>query len=249
MKKLLLLSVAVVAMSAGAATAADMPVKAPWRPTCPAAWFEGAYIGINGGAAMWTANRTDQDGVIIDTTTVGQKTVGGVVGGQIGYNWTRCNTLFGIEVDGDWSGAKVTTRFLPNAVPVVNVNVTSRFDGLVTGRARAGFVLDNLLFYVTGGVAGARFHTTWTNFAPFPPPPVLLQADIGEWTWGWVAGFGTEWAWNDRVSLRAETLYIDFVDREHVVPALPANFTHGDSLWLSRVGINVKFGGPVVAAY
>jgi hypothetical protein len=64
-----------------------------------------------------------------------------------------------------------------------------------------------------------------------------------------VAGFGTEWAWSDRVSLRAETLYIDFVDREHNVPALLANFTHGDSMWLTRVGVNVKFGGPVIAAY
>jgi outer membrane immunogenic protein len=244
MKKLLLLSVAVAALGAGAAAGADLPVKAPWRPTCPAPWFAGAYAGVNGGAVLWTANRTDQDGVIIDTTTVGQKTVGGIVGGQVGYNWTRCNTLFGIEVDGDWSSAKVTTRFLPNT-PGVDVNVTSRFDGLVTGRARAGVVLDDFLLYVTGGIAGGHFGTTWTNFTP----PVLLQADIGEWAWGWVAGFGTEWAWSDRMTLRAETLYIDFVDREHNVPTLLANFTHVDSMWLTRVGVNVKFGGPLVAAY
>jgi len=236
----LVLATAVVALAAGSAAAADMGVNVPARPNCPAAWFDGGYIGLNGGGVLWIANRTDQDGAIVDTMTVVQKKSGGVAGGQIGYNWTRYNTLFGLEIDGDWASAKATTQFLPNT-PGINVNVTSRFNALTTARTRAGVVLDNLLLYVTGGVAGGQFRTTWTNFAP----PILVQADISEWRWGWVAGFGTEWAWSDRVTVRSEALYVDFTDREHTVPIIPANFTHGDSMWLARVGINVRLGGPI----
>jgi outer membrane immunogenic protein len=243
MKKLVL-AAAIVALAAGSAAAADMAMNVPVRTNCPAAWFDGGYLGVNGGAVQWTANRTDQDGVIVDTTTVVQKKSGGVAGGQIGYNWTRCNTLFGVEIDGDWAGAKASTQFLPNT-PGVNVNVTSRFNALATARTRAGVVLDSLLLYVTGGVAGGQFRTTWTNAVFAPPPGFLVQADISEWRWGWVAGFGTEWAWSDRITVRSEALYVDFTDREHRVLIIPANFTHGDSMWFARVGINVRLGGPI----
>jgi outer membrane immunogenic protein len=238
-------------MAAGSAAAADLAVRMPARAiaNCPAAWFDGAYVGVNGGGVLWNANRTDQDGVIVDTTTTVQKKGSGVVGGQVGYNWTRCNTLVGVEIDGDWSGARVTTQYFPNAIPPVNVNISSRFDGLVTGRVRAGVALDNLLVYVTGGVAGGHFRTTWTNIAP--AVPLFLQADISEWAWGFAAGFGVEWAWTDRLSVRGEALYLDFLDRERTAlfpPLVPptANFTHSDSMWLARVGINLKLGGPVV---
>jgi outer membrane immunogenic protein len=247
MRKISFAAAALMMGVAGQAMAADMAVKVPPRPNCPAAWFAGGYVGVNGGGVFWTANRTDQDGAIVDTTTNVQKAAGGVVGGQIGYNWVRCNTLVGIEIDGDWSSTKVTTQFFPNALPPVNVSVASRFDAIGTARVRAGVVLDNLLLYVTGGVAGARFRTTWTNVA-FPPPPAILF-DTGETAWGWVAGIGTEWAVTDRVSVRAEGLYVDFVDRHNRAAFIPADFTHSDSMWLARVGVNVKLDAPVVANF
>jgi outer membrane immunogenic protein len=261
MKKLLLATAAIAMLSAGApAIAADMAVKAvrPLPPPCAAAKFSGGYIGINGGGVNWQANRTDQDEVLVDTATYVQKKWGGVIGGQIGYNWTTCNTLWGVELDGDWSSAKVTTQLIPNASPLLNLNIHSRFDGLVTARTRTGVVLDNLLIYVTGGVAAGHFRTTYTNqFAGIAGavPGFLFQADFNQWRWGWVAGFGTEWAWTDRVSLRSEVLYVDFPDRERrflfAPPATFANFTESDSMWITRVGINVKLGdyAPVMAKY
>jgi opacity protein-like surface antigen len=76
--------------------------------------------------------------------------------------------------------------------------------------------------------------------------------DFSEWRWGLAAGFGAEWAWSDRVSIRSEVLYVDFVDRERRVlfapPATFANFTDSDSMWISRIGINVRLGDPAVAA-
>jgi len=260
MKKLILAAAAVMVV-AGSASAADLsrPVyKAEPVKRCPADWFRGGYIGVNGGGVNWTANRTDQDEVLVDSATYVQKKWGGVIGGQIGYNWTTCNTLWGIEVDGDWAYAKVDTRLLPNSA-FFNANIQSRFDALVTARTRAGIVIDNLLLYVTGGVAAGHFKTTYTSqflgIPPFVPAGPLGLAENREWRWGMVAGFGAEWAWSDRVSIRSEVLYVDFVDRENrfqftAAPVTFANFTESDSMWISRIALNVKFGDyPVAAKY
>jgi outer membrane immunogenic protein len=257
MKKLLLATTAIVMLSAGApAIAADMAVKAvrPLPPPCAAARFSGGYIGVNAGFVNWTANRTDQDEVLVDTATYVQKKWGGLIGGQIGYNFTTCNTLWGIELDGDWSRTNVSTQLIPNA-PFFNINITSRFDGLVTARTRAGIVMDNLLIYVTGGLAAGHFRTTYLS--AFNIPGVIAvnnQADSSQWRWGFVAGFGTEWAWSDSVSIRSEVLYVDFADREQrflfAAPATFANFTESDSMWITRIGLNWRFGkNPVVARY
>jgi hypothetical protein len=50
---------------------------------------------------------------------------------------------------------------------------------------------------------------------------------------------------------RSEVLYADFTDREHslLVPGFgPANFTHGDSMWLARLGLNLRLG-PTLAGH
>ena len=239
-----------VAISAGGALADGMnrgSIKdAPGH--CAADRFRGSYIGINGGGVNWTANRTDQDEVLVDTATYVQREWAGVIGGQIGYNWVGgCNTLWGIELDGDWSNASASTQLIPNA-PLFNININSQFDGLVTARTRAGLVLDNVLLYVTGGVAAGHFNTTYTSqFLGIPGVVTGFtnQASVDEWRWGMVAGVGAEWAWSDRVSIRSEVLYVDFVDSEKRVlfaaPATFANFTQSDSMWISRLGVNLKF--------
>ena len=261
MKKFFLATAAIVMLSAGVpAFAADMAVKAvrPLAPPCAAARFAGGYVGINGGGVVWTANRTDQDEVLVDSASYVQKKWGGVIGGQIGYNWATCHTVWGIELDGDWSSTKVSTQLIPNT-SFFNANITSRFDGLVTARTRAGLVFDNMLLYVTGGLAAGHFRTTYTSqFLGIPglvAAGPLGLADNNQWRWGLVAGFGAEWAWTDRVSIRSEVLYVDFPDRERrfqfsSVPVTFANFTESDSMWISRIGLNVKLGDPgVVAKY
>ncbi len=64
-----------------------------------------------------------------------------------------------------------------------------------------------------------------------------------------VAGFGAEWAWSDRVSIRSEVLYVDRENRYlFAPPATFANFTESDSMWISRIASNVKFGYDAVVA-
>ena len=92
MKKFVLATIALLALGAEFAQA-DGYISAPAGRTCAATRWQGSYIGINGGAVNWTANRTDQDEVLVDTATYVQKSWGGVVGGQIGYNWPRYSAL------------------------------------------------------------------------------------------------------------------------------------------------------------
>ena len=254
MKKLFLATTAVFAFSAGSASAADLSrpalKAAPLAPPCAAAKFQGGYIGIQGGGVNWTANRTDLDGTTNFDGTLVQKKWGGTVGGQIGYNWTTCNTLWGIEVNGSWIGATARTRIQPNT-HTGEVGVESKLDALVTGRVRTGVVLDNLLLYLTGGVAAAHTKTHWFHD---DPPEFNPGFTVKDWRWGWVAGFGTEWAWSDRVSLKSEVLYVDLVDKEYRTTSFftgstdATSFKHSNSFWVSRVGLNVKLGAPPVVA-
>ena len=78
---------------------------------------------------------------------------------------------------------------------------------------------------------------------------------------GWTAGVGTEYAFGSGWSLKAEYLYVDLgrasttsTNLAAFVPAVafPSSvYTHSVDLKsnIVRVGVNYKFGGPVVARY
>ena len=255
MKKLFLATTAIVGLAAaGSAVAADLPVKArpaPCNCACDAAQFDGWYIGISGGGAKHIANRTDLDGFLNTEATYVSEKWGGIVGGTLGYNWAKCRTVWGIEIDGSWVGVSRTTTFDPNGGPAASETLTNRLDAILTARLRTGVALDNMLLYVTGGFAAARFRTTWEDLNGGGTP--FDTVEIKEWRWGWVAGFGTEWAWSPNLTIKSEVLYANFADRDHTVtfPGFgPASFTHSDAVWISRIGVNYKFSyAPVRAAY
>jgi outer membrane immunogenic protein len=259
MKRLLLATTSLLGLAASPALAADMAVKArpmPCACECYAKQFDGWYVGVSGGGAKHIANRTDQDDFLpFGTGTRVLEKWGGIVGGQIGVNWAKCNTIWGFEVDGSWAWARNTLRLVPNdAPPGFDFELRTRFDSIFTARVRTGIAADNLLLYITGGLAAARFRTEY--FAQIPGVDgFTTSANISEWRWGWVAGFGTEWAWSPNVSIKSEVLYANFADRERteqiqVDPGIffPSSFTHSDAVWISRVGLNYRWGGAPVAA-
>ncbi len=251
LKLLSLAATAFVALAGSSVAAADRPVPAKsFRPpACTTNWWQGWYLGINGAAGGYTAYRTDQDAqlTLTNPVTYTQKQSGIFGGGgQFGYNWTTCHGLLGIEIDGDDGSMAVSTGVLPNS-PFSNVSITSRLNALVTARTRAGIVVDDTwLLYATGGVASVHTLTTYLNLASD-------QFTFSDWRWGWVAGVGAELRISDNISLRSEALYIGVADRTYtfVSPTLGlGNFTHSDSMWLARVGINVKLGfDPAIPTY
>jgi outer membrane immunogenic protein len=96
-------------------------------------------------------------------------------GGQIGYNWQKHGPwVFGIEGD-------------------VSFVDDENSDYLASIRARAGYAMDNVLLYGTGGVA-------------------FFGSDSDGDSTGWAAGLGADYKITQNVSLGAETLYYDIED-------------------------------------
>jgi outer membrane immunogenic protein len=183
MKKLLLGSIALVALMAGPAMAADLkaPVyKAP--PPAPTVYtWTGFYIGANGGYA-WrnrsvSFNPADSAtaGVfnVVDDSTVPNVNFdprGGFGGFQLGYNWQfDPRSVAGLETDldfGDIKGSGTSS----NVIPVGPFGSTSaiaaaseKIKWLGTVRGRLGVLLTKeVLLYGTGGFAYGRVEQSAT---------------------------------------------------------------------------------------
>ena len=250
MKKLSLATFAVVALAAGSAGAADLPPR-PLPPPVPAcAQFGGFYVGGNFGWGYGdhTFRSLDTFGPF-GPQEASRSVSGSSFGVQGGYNWqTRC-TLFGIEADYNWTDIDhdfVRTGSLGRAT----LAGSSSLQGFGTVRARSGVIVDNLLLYVTGGFAYAN--TERTVALTFAGAPGLNQGPFTDekTRWGWTMGFGTEWQFAPNWSLKSEVLYARFETEENAFtcrllcePNRSVRFEHESSAWVTRIGINYRFGG------
>jgi len=243
-----LLTAMFVLTATGSARAADMPPVAK-APPCAASWWQGWHVGLNVFGGGYTANRTDQDGQLVGpgAATYTRRQTGLVGGGlQGGYDWAACQWLMGVEADGGLASMAAPADVPPFAQNPA-VAITSRFNTLLTVRGRLGVaVSDSLLIYVTGGAAAAHTLTTYLNRAS-------EEFTFSDWRWGWTGGVGADLRVTDNLSLRSEALYVGLADRTDafVSPTLGlGRFTHSDSIWLARVGINVKLGfDPGIPTY
>jgi outer membrane immunogenic protein len=267
MKKSLLLSTALV-MLAGSAIAADLPVKAPIIAAVPAcAQFGGFYVGGNVGYGYYDHRYNDKDGLgpFIDTglgTSQSFSDSGWNGGVTVGWNLQAHCTVFGLEGDWNWTSVGKTDTFLDGdqpPLPTDSVTISSQWKSFTTLRARSGIVVDNLLVYVTGGLAGAKFDRTWTFFEDGPATAATFTND--KWRWGWTAGVGTEWAWTPNLSIKSEFLYMRFDQHDVTVvgngiigaAGTPYRLGSEDAVWVTRIGLNYRFGGwggaPLLARY
>ncbi len=91
MKKLIAAAALAVIGATSAAFAADMATKAPIYNKAPPAVvsdWTGWYVGINGGYGWADPNDWAAPNFGGPTTPIGSaKAQGGLVGGQVGYNW------------------------------------------------------------------------------------------------------------------------------------------------------------------
>jgi outer membrane immunogenic protein len=190
---------------------------------------------------------------------------GGVAGGQVGCNWQAAHNVIGFEVDGQWTSLKnsVNAAFaaFPNAGNPAFTNaahtehVSSKLPWLATFRARGGWAFDRLLVYATGGLAvGGIESETNVTFATFPTLPVYNGAThIGSDRFtrvGWVLGFGAEYAFAPRWSVKAEYLYIDLGSHTYFSPLVASvsaaapgygwRTTVNERDQIARIGLNFK---------
>ena len=131
-KTILAMTVASLAAAAGTATAADLPRgPAPYYSPAPAVYnWGGVYAGLNVGYE-W--------GKITNSSGKPSGLEGGV---QAGYNWQSGQFVFGGETDLQVTGADDT--FAP-------YKFSNPWFG--TLRGRAGYAMNNILFYGTLGLA------------------------------------------------------------------------------------------------
>ncbi len=267
MNKLLVATLAVGALTVGVAQAADLGVRrAPPAtivsgPAC--AQFGGFYLGISGGGGYYSNTWNDRDAWSsefsddLQRSNVRADKFGFVAGGGGGYNWQRGCTVFGVEVDYSWTNLK-TRAFETDGdtgIDLDSLTVDNKIRGFGTARTRAGIVVDNLMLYATGGLAFANFKRTATMTDNTAPASETFSSS--RWRLGWTAGVGTEWAINSNWSLKSEVLYASFAKDEQSFTCTvfcggpeSKRFDNQDSVWVSRIGLNYRWGGaPVVARY
>ena len=266
MKKLFLATTAVIALSAGSAGAADLgrPVYKAAPPPPPAcAQFGGFYVGGYGAAGYydhkwndrdaWTSENSDD----LQRSNVSTQKTGFIGGVQGGYNWQTGCTVFGLQADYGWASinADAFETDGDTGIDTDSISVSSRLKSVGTLRLRTGLVVDNLLLYVTGGLAYGRFNRTATQTDLNTPASEIFSSNKTKW--GWTMGVGTEWAMWGNWSLQSEVLYARFEKDETsftcaVFCGAPEQkrFDHHDSVWISKIGLNYRFGGaPVMAKY
>lgn len=260
MKKAVFASLALCACS-GAATAADLAVKAKPIAVNPAINWSGFYIGVNGGYG-WNDSQdvavsgtplivVSQPGTIPFAVT-GLKSEGFLVGGTVGWNYQFGRGVAGIEADFDYADIKSSRNV---DLPVIGANVrtsaSEKIDFFGTLRGRVGGLLtDNFLLYATGGLAYANVqHDGNVNeFFNAPGTGRQFTASSSDLRFGWTVGAGAEWAFTRNWSLKGEYLYYDLGHQtvtgrqsnpvNNVDLATYSFTTRGN---IGRVGLNYKF--------
>jgi outer membrane immunogenic protein len=208
--KRILIAGALALAAGGQALAADLPQPGPPPPRAPATYvpvavpyynWGGIYLGINGGYAF---------GDVAPSGFTSFSANGFLAGGTLGANFQAGAFVFGVEGDVDYSGL---TASLPGG---------GTFDSkwIATARGRAGYAIDRVLLYVTGGGAfanlqGPGFSATGTGFT---------------------GGAGIEFALAQNWTAKAEYL---FVDMPNVAPTVGISGKFTESM--ARVGVNYKF--------
>src|ERR1700760_1201939 len=161
MKRILLGSAALLAF-VGAASAADMPVKAMPVKAPPVVMYDwnGFYIGgYYGNSLQEDKAHTDPPGVIGGTHS-GQVHIneqGLTFGATVGYNWQFAPSwLVGVEGDIGDMGLDKTFKDWDDLILV-----GSKATWNSTLRGRFGYVTGPLLLYVTGGAAWVHVTDTF----------------------------------------------------------------------------------------
>jgi outer membrane immunogenic protein len=135
-------------------------------------------------------------------------------GGQVGHNWQSGRFVFGAETDLQLSGGRDTFAAWQFSNP---------WFGSVRGRA--GFALNNVLFYATAGLGYGDLRARVGNLAD---SRVLT---------GLTAGAGVEVGFARRWSARAEYLFLDLSERGYVFAGTRPSLESG----YARVGVNYRF--------
>lgn len=247
--------VVLAALSAAPALAADLPARKEPPPIAAAPVFTwtGFHVGYNRGygGGVYDANAGLAAPPYGWAAQTSDKASGWVTGLQAGYDRQFANNVvLGVETDLQWSDIQAshqeaTATSDPSRAAVVNTSQSLEWFG--STRARLGYSYGRLLPYVTGGVAYGE--TSVKSLQALPGLVVgVSQRSTGV---GWAAGAGLDVALSDRVSARAEYLYLQLpgvsglaAGFSPTLPALAGTYRTGTTdAHLVRGGLNYRFAG------
>lgn len=228
MKKIL--AAALMAGVATSAFAADLPTRkgpppAPVYYAPPFSWT-GFYVGINGGGAF-TDVRGNQ---FIGGGSVFGNPSGGMVGGQIGYNYQMNQLVLGVEASLDWADLNKGRTFADGS------SDNLRVDSIGNVLARVGWAYDRTLFYVAGGYAGGDVHAGAFN----DTVTGLSYPGNSAWQSGYAVGGGIEYAITNNVSVKGEYLFSQLEGKTYY-GASPDVVKAGLDINTFKLGVNYKF--------
>ncbi|MGQ4273298.1 outer membrane protein [Terrihabitans sp. B22-R8] len=217
-KKLALLVIMAASAAPVAVRAADMPKIAPLDIAVQRAGYDwtGAYAGVNAGYSL------GEFGTFTPAEGSDSFSGNGVLGGfQIGYNRQLGSVVIGVEGDVQASGIDGSTSFPAGAT------TESQLSWFSTVRGRVGYAFDRTLVYGTAGGAVAGLETEAGGVSD------------DQTAWGLAAGAGVERALTDKLTLKAEYLYLDLQDKG-VDTGVPDQNSEWDG-HVMRFGANFKF--------
>jgi outer membrane immunogenic protein len=222
---------AMVFMGVGAAAAADLGhAEDIYAPTPVYSWT-GFYVGANGGYG-WGSEH--QQVVAYGPAHMDFHPMGGVVGGQVGYNAQVKGLVLGVEGTANWSGVGDHTHFTPDmGDPHENINNDRAFADI---SGRVGLALGRVMIYGKGGVAWGWFDHTYVEDGDRYTSETVNQM-------GWLAGGGIEFALSPNWTTKIEYNYMDFGTGRFT---LNGNFVQDvdfhDTINIIKAGVNYKFG-------
>ena len=273
MKRILVGLAATISLLTTGAMAADMaarPVKAPPMVAAVYNWtgfYIGGNVGYSWGRSSDTSTLTTPAGVALFTSASSANMNGVIGGGQIGYNWQMQNWVWGLEADIQGSDQKGSRAFTcPTGVctppfgliavfpgPAVPVTLDQKLSWFGTVRGRVGILASpTVLLYATGGLAYGEVKSTATVGAA---AAVFSNSDTRV---GYTVGAGVEGVISGNWTAKLEYLWVDLGRTSNSFATgigalgggvLTSNYSSRITDNIVRVGVNYKFGGPVVAKY
>ena len=246
------LAISMLAISAVGASAADLAArpyaKAPMAPmAAPYYDWSGFYIGVNLGGAASGGSVTTDPSTIIGTGPRDANDLfkSGVTGGvQAGYNWQVAPSwVLGVEGDINALSSSRSTCDINDCNTGSPLIFTTRTNYLATVRGRVGYTWDRSMLYVTGGAAFADVRDSFNFFSNTIIPENRTTKT------GYAVGTGIETALWTNWSVKAEYLYANVGTDRVFTPAGTAYLDFKHEYHVGRIGLNYRFGGPVVAKY
>lgn len=259
MKKLLL-GITALALMAGVAFGADVPVKAQNQivaASAPLTWtgpWGGVVLGYGWkNEDLAVAGNDSKSKYILSSgafpSSIGLRPDGGILGVRLGYDYQipqMQRVVVGVVGGYSYSGIRGTASAGGN---LVGVQFDERIKDIWDIFGRVGYlVTDKSMLYVIGGFTGATVNTNITSAGLICGSGYCPFGSSSGIKWGGSVGGGIEYRLDRIWSLNTEYLWTDLGTRDTIVTMscgykCSTSFTNSEAVKINRllVGLNARF--------